>query len=581
MANKIEIEKLESLSANDAAAVLSINNNFTKIQEAINNSLSRDGTVPNFMEADIDLNTHRIINGGEPTEDGDFVTLEYFKENVGESAANAAAAELSAQRAASSAQSASISANNANTSAQSAEESKNIVQEISDGFDEHALEKTQEFDNNATNRTEEFNNNADSRLEEFNNNAAEKQEAVDASATAANESANTAKTWAEGTDAQVQALGGTHSSKGWAEANENLNYQDITNCITKIPQDIKLEVSNGTLTLKAGSKVYAPNGVGVFDEITISSDKTITYTSNGTYSVFVTENQAFLTVTQNISSGDGFDNQGQQYHTRYNTTDNIIKYTTDSGSSWDVNNLSFPLCRITVSDRAISSIDQVFNGFGYIGNTIFALPGVEGLIPNGRNADGSLNNIKFTTTDVITYSPTTGTKDVLLTLTANRFYWNSSARYDQENNYNLNDVGVILQLILGYANFVSGRIVSFSPKNVFQAVDRNDYRTLQGIDSNIDYVAESQINEDGSWYRKYKSGWLEQGGKVTEKNITFIKPYASTNYTVSIAMSNLSGTTTYNYNTNKMWGISSSKTTTGFEVGDVYEQDWIAFGQGA
>ena len=33
-----------------------------------------------------------------------------------------------------------------------------------------------------------------------------------------------------------------------------------TNCITEIPNDIKLELSNGTLTLKAGSKVYVPNG---------------------------------------------------------------------------------------------------------------------------------------------------------------------------------------------------------------------------------------------------------------------------------------------------------------------------------
>ena len=35
----------------------------------------------------------------------------------------------------------------------------------------------------------------------------------------------------------------------------------ITNCITKIPQDIKLELSSeGILTLKAGSKVWYPNG---------------------------------------------------------------------------------------------------------------------------------------------------------------------------------------------------------------------------------------------------------------------------------------------------------------------------------
>lgn len=45
------------------------------------------------------------------------------------------------------------------------------------------------------------------------------------------------------------------------KANINLsNSTAITNCITEIPQDIKLELNNGTLTLKAGSKVYVPNG---------------------------------------------------------------------------------------------------------------------------------------------------------------------------------------------------------------------------------------------------------------------------------------------------------------------------------
>ena len=42
-----------------------------------------------------------------------------------------------------------------------------------------------------------------------------------------------------------------------------LNY--TTNRILEIPQDIKLELNNGTLTLTAGSKVYVPNGAGVFD----------------------------------------------------------------------------------------------------------------------------------------------------------------------------------------------------------------------------------------------------------------------------------------------------------------------------
>ena len=47
----------------------------------------------------------------------------------------------------------------------------------------------------------------------------------------------------------------------------------ITNCITKIPQDIKLELSeDGTLTLKQGSNIYKGNGTS----ITIDADLSIT-----------------------------------------------------------------------------------------------------------------------------------------------------------------------------------------------------------------------------------------------------------------------------------------------------------------
>ena len=79
----------------------------------------------------------------------------------------------------------------------------------------------------------------------------------------------------------------------------------ISNCITYIPQDIKLELNNGVLTLKAGSKVYIPKGVGVFKEI-IVSDNSNTQILWGLYKYFVVfrENQKieFIEV-RSISSG--------------------------------------------------------------------------------------------------------------------------------------------------------------------------------------------------------------------------------------------------------------------------------------
>ena len=50
-----------------------------------------------------------------------------------------------------------------------------------------------------------------------------------------------------------------------------------TNCITEIPQDIKLELLNGELKVLAGSIVYVPNGKNTdgsnkFDKVLITED---------------------------------------------------------------------------------------------------------------------------------------------------------------------------------------------------------------------------------------------------------------------------------------------------------------------
>lgn len=77
-------------------------------------------------------------------------------------------------------------------------------------------------------------------------------------------------------------------------------------------------------------------------------------------------------------------------------------------------------------------------------------------------------------------------------------------------------------------------------KAELQAVDSSKADTsLSNVLTNIDYVVESQVNADGSWYRKYKSGWLEQGGgfgsnDATDTIVTLLKPYANTTYSIMV-----------------------------------------------
>lgn len=84
-------------------------------------------------------------------------------------------------------------------------------------------------------------------------------------------------------------------------------------------------------------------------------------------------------------------------------------------------------------------------------------------------------------------------------------------------------------VMLGSVQLTHGQITQVFPYKPIQL-------SLEGLG---DYVVESQILSDGSWYRKYKSGWLEQGGgfvsnDATDTIVTLLKPYTSTTYSIMV-----------------------------------------------
>lgn len=114
---KVDILRLDSVTNNDTTATSTINTNFQAIQEAMENTLSRDGSIPNFMDADLDMNSHRIINAGAPENDYDVITKGWFDEYVQDVSTVTEQALAAAAQASSGAESALISAQ---TSAESA-----------------------------------------------------------------------------------------------------------------------------------------------------------------------------------------------------------------------------------------------------------------------------------------------------------------------------------------------------------------------------------------------------------------------------------------------------------------------------
>lgn len=332
----------------------------------------------------------------------------------------------------------------------------------------------------------------------YENNALSSKNAAASSATSASNYANNSKIWAEGTDAQVQALGGSKSAKGWAEASENLNYTDITNCITAIPQDIKLELNNGTLTLKAGSKVYKADGTVV----PVSQDASLQdWGTNEKVLVFYRNYSVIPVMSINrCYSGSNAPNSPTNGGYWLDTTNKVIKQYNSSTTSWDNTSLSLPIAIVTMvgdGTSKIASIDQVFNGFGYIGSTRFTLgSGVKVLAPNGRNTDGSLNSIEYTlkfsifsrygNNSTIYYTDGNGVNNY------GPYYEQSekpSTRglwYNPDDNYMRLSTDnatwtIVKQAFIGIIKTDStGRITSFKPKTTFQATDYYDVPKLAG-----------------------------------------------------------------------------------------------------
>ena len=69
-------------------ALFNINANNELIEDAIENTLSRDGTGPNTMQADIDMNGHRVVNVGSPLGSNDLVTVEYLTDELSKQSSN-------------------------------------------------------------------------------------------------------------------------------------------------------------------------------------------------------------------------------------------------------------------------------------------------------------------------------------------------------------------------------------------------------------------------------------------------------------------------------------------------------------
>lgn len=222
--------------------------------------------------------------------------------------------------------------------------------------------------------------------------------------------------------------------------------ESATNCILEIPQNLKLTLENNVLTLKAGSILTL--GGDTYATMTTTSDtvSSSSWLANTRYIILrLRSGNFYRTGLTTIKSGDS---------EHIDTSPGMIYYNTDNKMTYLSGNINtdlsvYPLCLIDVDSNGVASFakdsngnDIIFNGFGFVGQTKYILPGVKILLSAGKYNDGTNRNINYTnnslqlSTSGGTYLRRIFMREGALQITTNAFYYDNSTNlwYDQVDN---------------------------------------------------------------------------------------------------------------------------------------------------
>ena len=319
---------------------------------------------------------------------------------------------------------------------------------------------------------------------------------------------------------------------------------NITNCISELPQHINISInSSHQLELASGSTVY----LGGSTAVSISTNISQTATTYNTGKYFIATNPAGTAIEVAGFSGavSAASNPGTAYIMWFNTTDGKPYI---NGSDGTAREISFPIAIASFTNgTGWTKVEQVFNGFGYLGSTAFVLPGLEYLIPNGRNSDGSLKNtrVKLTQAHFVSISSgVTGYMCCSVRNTGDPSFDNLSLWVSQDEvptgvNYlvwycpKLNKTYQYIsgawedrqRCVIGIIHATSGKIDELNQKTEFRAVDYSNTAFIAHNAMPSDrYIEMTPPLTNGTTYTAPADGYIcvEKNSNAANQYISFI-----------------------------------------------------------
>ena len=373
-----------------------------------------------------------------------------------------------------------------------------------------------------------------------------------------------------------------------------------TNCLYKVPQDVKAEINiNKELVLKAGSKVYVPNGFEQdgttphFDEIIIENDIINTDIPSNTTDLFFANGSSLAGWPNTICYSGPTTPTGTSgtWNLWYDTSNNIFKGQLGNSTWTELPNYSLPFCVASGNGTNMTKLHKLLNGITFMGGSIFLLPNVEFLVSNGFNEDSSFKNIIVKSNSIIRnyVVPAWGNQKFMFIIHINssnqieylgfqplyRFTKNFAFQtvdsdvycrtYDEINNFTYetsnsgNTWTKVFESWFGYMTYGNPRITDIAISTPTQ------------LNNNTHLIETAK--GDNYWYRVYSDGFIDQGGVIpaSTTTVSLLRPYTTTDYGVTMAG--------YNYAAGDQPIGVSSRTTSSFTVNtSSYTRFWRASG---
>lgn len=318
-------------------------------------------------------------------------------------------------------------------------------------------------------------------------------------------------------EASLDEFGGKVDGKLAPDMSNSCN---VTNCIIAVPQRVKYTLLNGVLTIKSGTVIVIPDGFeadGVTRKFlykTLQTDisEVLTGATVTKRFQFIGNNgtRCISYNAANIYSGPTPPTAANS-QVWFDTSSNRIKHRANAATEdWRTDYLSLPLISGAYKNgTGYTVINDVFNGMGYIGSTVWVDKGVKGLAPNYRNPDGTFSNmlLEVSILQLWTNSSENLTNSYYCIAPNGTITRQTPATYNQDKNINLNSSNKeVVILPFAICNVTDGVITSFNKFSALALASKSDLVTKAEINlSNVVVDYSSGINIASGW-RATKSG---------------------------------------------------------------------------